>query len=283
MLARIGQTTFGIATEIAWIGAHLAMYPIGLVSRPLDARVATPGGPHGLAGLTALQRGPIHTAAGPDTATIPIVLIHGIGDNHTIFATLTTELTRRGFTSLWTFDYGLFTADVRQTARTLATVVEELARRTGHLTVHVIGHSLGGLIARYYIQRMGGGTGTTPRIDTLITLGTPHQGTDAARLAGAWGKAWPLVRQLRPDSDLISELAEPAPEVTTRFVAFHSDLDHLIVPQWRGRIDHPDLDHVNIAVHRVGHMSLTNNRTVAHRIAGILTSPESLPAQNPYQ
>ena len=111
-------------------------------------------------------------------------------------------------------------------------------------------------------------------VDTLVTLGTPHQGTQMARLA----TVLPLVKQLTPTSDLMRELAEPAPECRTRFVAFHTDLDHLIVPSWRARLEHPDLDATNIAIRRVGHMSLTNNRSVAHQIAGILSAIDDQPS-----
>lgn len=254
-----------LATEIGWIGVHLAMYPLGLVTnavsgntRSLDRRRG-----HGLSRLSPIQRGLIHSAGGLDVAATPIVLVHGIGDNHTIFAMLGRELRRRGFSSLWTFDYGLFTADVRSTASRLAELVARVSAETGYDRVHIIGHSLGGLVARYFVQRLDGDA----LVDTLVTLGTPHQGTQAARLASVL----PLVRQLTPDSDLMGELAEPAGGCRTRFVAFHTDLDHLIVPGWRARLEHPDLQATNVAVHRVGHMSLTNNRSVAHQIAATLS------------
>ncbi|WP_324274364.1 esterase/lipase family protein [Blastococcus brunescens] len=38
--------------------------------------------------------------------------------------------------------------------------------------MHVVGHSLGGLIARYHVQRQGGDR----RVESLVTLGTPHEG-----------------------------------------------------------------------------------------------------------
>ena len=58
---------------------------------------------------------------------------------------------------------------------------------------------------------------------------------------------------------MIQELAEPAPGCRTRFIAFHSDIDHLIVPSRNARLDHPDLNVRNIAVRGVGHLSMANN------------------------
>ncbi len=50
--------------------------------------------------------------------------------------------------------------------------IEKLTAESGYEKVHVIGHSLGGLITRYYVQRMGGHA----RVHTVVTLGTPHSG-----------------------------------------------------------------------------------------------------------
>jgi triacylglycerol lipase len=99
-----------------------------------------------------------------------------------------------------------------------------------------------------------------------VTLGTPHQGTELARI----GKVFPLIRQLHPESDLIAELAEPAPDCSTRFLAFYSDLDQLIVPRRNAAIDHPDLNARSIAVKGVGHLSMPNNARIGYEIASVL-------------
>jgi hypothetical protein len=79
-----------------------------------------------------------------------------------------------------------------------------------------------------------------------------------------------LVRQLRPDSDVIAELREPAPGCRTRFVAVWSDLDQLIVPKQRAKIVHPDLSARNVYVRGVGHMSLPVDGRVVHEICTTL-------------
>ncbi|HEY5845263.1 MAG TPA: alpha/beta fold hydrolase [Microlunatus sp.] len=246
----------GVVLEAGWVTAHLLMYPLGLVAEPVTRR----GRRHDLRGLNPHQRGLVHYAV--DAAATPILFVHGIIDNHSIFALLERALRRRGFSDLSSFDYGLLTTDVRRAAQDLAAAVERLSAESGYERVHVVGHSLGGLIARYYVQRMGG----HERVRTLITLGTPHQGTELARV----GQLLPLVRQLRPDSDLISELAEHSSDCSTRFVAFYSDLDQLIVPSRNARIDHRDLDVRNVAIRGLGHFSLPNNRDIAFQIASAL-------------
>ena len=245
----------GAAVEIAWLTTHLAMYPLGLVG----SRWPLPAGRLTLAGLSPAQRGLL--VSDIRAAGTPILLAHGIIDNHTIFALMRRQLLRRGFSSIHTFSYSPLTLDVRRTAQRMGEEIEAICEASGSEQIHVIGHSLGGLIARYYIQRLGG----DKRVPTCVTLGTPHQGTVAARLLPL-----PLVRQLRPDSDLMAELAEPAPDCRTRFVAFYSDVDQLIVPQRRARVRHPDLVASNVRVYGVGHLSLPFHGEVVHHITGVL-------------
>ena len=247
----------GLAIEAGWATAHLMMYPLGLLSA---SSPIVGGGRHDLRGLSPEQRGLFHH--GVEAAETPILLVHGIIDNHAIFTVLDRALRRRGFQTLATYDYGLFTQNIPRAALRLGEAIEQLSAATGYERIHVIGHSLGGLIARYFVQRLGGDS----RVHTLVTLGTPHQGTQLAWAASLL----PLVRQLTPGSPVIRELAEPAQGCPTRFIAFFSDIDHLVVPGRNARIDHPDLNVQNIAALGVGHLSMPNNRKIAFTIAQAL-------------
>jgi hypothetical protein len=265
----VPRVATGVAREAGWVTAHLVTYPFGLIN---EAN-AKPSRRHDLVGLSPHQRSLVHYAV--DAAATPILLVHGIVDNHTIFAPLERALRRRGFTDLSSFDYGVLTTDVRATAADLAVAVEKLVAESGAEKVHVIGHSLGGLITRYYVQRMGG----HERVHTVVTLGTPHQGTVLARAAALL----PLVRQLRPGSDLIEELNAPAPDCDTRFIAFYSDLDQLILPSRNARIEHPDLRARNVAVRGIGHMSLTNDGGIAFQIAAALAHLDDRVESDPHE
>ncbi len=256
-VARLPRVAGGVVVEVAWAAAHTVMYPLGLVSGRAARRLRR----HDLAGMSPEQRGLVHH--GVATAETPILLVHGIIDNHSIFALLQRALRRRGFATVSAYDYGLLTRDIPAAARLLGEAVEKLAVGSGYERVHVIGHSLGGLIARYYVQRLGGDA----RVHTLVTLGTPHSGTELARP----GRRLPLIGQLTPGSAVLRELAEPAPGCRTRFLAFASDLDHMVWPRRNARLEHPDLQVRNVAVQGVGHLSLPNNATIAFTIASALT------------
>ena len=243
------STLSGLAVEIGWVSAHAAIYPLGLFR---DRGDDPDPGRFRFGDLPLAQRGLI--GADVEAATTPIVLIHGIVDNRTIFTMMRRGLRRRGFGCIRSFSYGPHTNDLRATAERFGAFIEDLVEETGSDRVQVIGHSLGGLIARYYVQRLGGDA----RVQTLVTLGSPHQGTLAARLLPN-----KLVRQLRPGSDVLNELAEPS-SCTTRMLAFYSDVDQLIVPARNARLEHPDLTARNVLVRGVGHLSLPISGRIVH-------------------
>lgn len=245
----------GAAVEIAWVATHLATYPLGVVqekSRPDVDRFT-------LQDLPPVHRGLL--IGDVEAAGTPILLLHGLVDNRSIFTVLRRALRRRGFGRVWTMNYHVLTNDLRAAARRLEASVEAICEQTGYERIHVVGHSMGGILARYYVQRLGGDA----RVHTLVTLGSPHGGTRAARLLPGG-----VARQLRPSSDIITELTKPAPGCRTRFVAFWSDLDALISPKRAARIEHPDLLARNVFVRGAGHMSLPIDARVTREIAATL-------------
>ncbi|MEN3362394.1 MAG: triacylglycerol lipase [Mycobacteriales bacterium] len=246
----------GAGTELAWIAAHVALYPIGFRA----ARPAGTGDRHRLEGLSPLQRGLLHGDV--EAAGTPILLLHGMIGNGSIFTVLRRSLCRRGFGPVHTVNYSPLTRDVRIAARTLGRQVESLCARTGYERVHVIAHSLGGVIARYYVQRLGGDA----RVHTLVTLGTPHSGTYAAHLLPVR-----LARQVRPGSALLAELDAPVHRCDTRFVAIWSDLDQLIYPKEHAQLEHPGLTTRNVLLAGAGHLSLPSDRRVVLELARTLT------------
>lgn len=247
----------GMAVEVAYTMVHLAVYPWGLIDEALR-----PGGVlthHRTDTLSPGERSLL--VSDLDGAGRPVLLVHGIVDNRSIFVHLARVLRRRGHGIVQAVNYSpltAFTGDIRAAARDLGEHVERLCAVAGVDRVHVIGHSLGGLIARYYVQRLGG----DDRVDTLITLGSPHRGSYLAHLVP------PTIvpRQLQPGSDLLHELTEPAPGCRTRFIAVWSRMDQLIVPQRSARLEHPDLQVTNVRLDHVGHMAMTIHPEVVHLV-----------------
>jgi pimeloyl-ACP methyl ester carboxylesterase len=252
-LCRPSTLTGGLA-ELAWVGAHVLMYPLGTRTATLrpDPRNRPGEQPPAARALFA---------ADPLAARIPVVLVHGLVDNRSVFSVMHRSLRRRGFAHVCTWNYSPLLTDITRGATDLGAHIERVCAQTGHDRVHVVGHSLGGLIARYYVQRQGGDR----RVESLVTLGTPHEGSLWAHVVPT-----PLIRQLRPGSPVMRELSEPAPGCRTPVTAVYSDLDQIVVPTSSGRCDHPDLQARNVLFRGIGHMSLPRHRAVVDEIAATL-------------
>ncbi|MGW3660807.1 esterase/lipase family protein [Streptomyces sp. NPDC005151] len=247
------------ALELVVLIGHVLLYPSGMTGERHDATPPAEQPPTAPAGARALP------TESPERR--PVVLLHGFIDNRSVFVLLRRSLARHGWHHLESLNYSPLTCDIRTAAELLGRHVEEICTRTGHHEVDIVGHSLGGLIARYYVQRLGGDR----RVRTLVTLGTPHGGTSVAPVASAH----PIVRQMRSGSAPIEELRRPAPGCRTRFVSFWSELDQVIVPVEAACIDHPDLDALNVRVTGIGHLALPVHPAVAAGIRQALESPES--------
>lgn len=245
--------------ELASIAATVALYPRGVLAETpvLDDDRAR------LDPLSPVTRGLM--LGDLDAVGTPVVLVHGIVHNRTAFTVIRRALTRRGYGRVTTVNYSPLTTDVADAAERLGRHVERICDRTGYDRVNVIGHSLGGIIARYWVQRRGGDR----RVATLVTLGSPHRGTTLARLLPL-----PVTRQLRPGSGVIRELAAPT-RARCRVVSVWSDRDEIVVPAHHGRLEHPDLDVTNVAIHGVGHLALLVDGAAVSACVQALQPPQA--------
>ena len=245
--------------EAAILAGHLLLYPSGIVQE----RRCVPGPARAVSRDPKSSSAP--TAQLPGPTSPPVVLLHGFIDNRSVFLLLRRSLAQHGRQQIESLNYSPLTCDIRCAAELLGRHIEEICERSGSDRVDVVGHSLGGLIARYYVQRLGGDL----RVRTLVTLGTPHAGTRVVPLANAH----PIVRQMRPGSAVIEELALPAPGCRTQFVSFWSDLDRVMDPLETACLDHPDLTVQNVRVSGIGHLALPVHPAVATGIRQALDTP----------
>ncbi|RAG86927.1 lipase [Streptacidiphilus pinicola] len=230
----------GVGLEGAALTGHLLLYPGGIAPerRP--------------------SRDDLHCAHPSGSGHRPVLLIHGLFDNRAVFTVLRNSLLVHGWDHVHAVNYSPFSLDIPRAAVLLGRHVERLHRVYDGDPVTIIGHSLGGVIARYYVQRLGGGA-LVPRV---VTLATPHQGTETARLL----HPLPIVRQLRPNSEVLAELNRPAPGCYTHFLCISGDLDPLILPPRNATLNHPDLHAENLLIRNAGHLSLPIHGEVLARV-----------------
>ncbi|CAN5294890.1 hypothetical protein BH23ACT9_BH23ACT9_03680 [soil metagenome] len=243
-------TYIGTVRELALTAVHAAAYPLGMArdanrrSRPLH------------------DYDDLGMATDSETAGMPVILVHGWIHNRSAFLGISRVLRRQGFRHIHAFDYNPLVYDVPEVAGMLAAEVDRVLSITGASKVMVVGHSMGGVVTRYYIQQLGGDA----KIDTVISLGTPHRGTYAAYLG--MGAAAP---QMKPGSSLMKQLEATARPSDVRWIAVYSDLDLLILPAVNAKLVHPALRAHNIKVADLGHLSLLLSGEVMRVVVSHLT------------
>lgn len=110
-------------------------------------------------------------------------------------------------------------------------------------------HSMGGLVARAYLERHGAG-----RISKVITIATPHQGTGLARLG--LGRC---AREMEPGSALLRRLATGGP-LSVPFLSVWSSEDNFLVPASSSELK--GARHLSLA--GIGHLSMAFSRRIGH-------------------
>jgi triacylglycerol lipase len=92
----------------------------------------------------------------------------------------------------------------------------------------LVGFSMGGLVCRYYIQKMDGFN----RVRRFVTLSTPNHGTLWALLSGRSG-----VKEMRPGSRLLDELNGDVSKLAPLdYTSIYTPLDLTIVPPSSSRM-----------------------------------------------
>lgn len=172
----------------------------------MEAEVADSG--HTAVYLRQLLRGnrvPPAAASTPAPVALdaaPVLLIHGYLATRGSLALLERRLHDRRHLVL-SYRLGLMNlGDIRESAAVIARKVESLVAQTSVRKVDIVAHSMGGLVALYYVKRLGG----RDRVRRLILLGTPATGTWSALLGlftAPFGRA---SLQLLPSSSFLREL-----------------------------------------------------------------------------
>lgn len=108
-----------------------------------------------------------------------------------IYDDLIDSLTRNGYedgVNLFTFPYE-WRNNNETSALYLQSKIEGVLQETDVSKVDVVAHSMGGLVARAYVEEISG-THYDDTIDQLITIGTPHNGSPEAYLKWEAGEGF---------------------------------------------------------------------------------------------
>jgi triacylglycerol lipase len=170
-----------------------------------------------IAGVLSHLEGP---PVPPQPGRPPVVLVHGIFSGEKDMRRLASHLRAEGWE---VFVPTLTPNDGQNRLEDLAHQLSDYAQRElPGRQFDLVGFSMGGLVSRYYLQRIAG----PDRVRRFITMASPHNGTHTARLTNSPGCV-----QMRPGSEFLRDLARDADSLRkVNFTSFYTPLDTIIVP-----------------------------------------------------
>ena len=145
-------------------------------------------------GQLILTRAGRRTRPQPSGASRAVMFVHGFGAAGAVFEPLRRKVEAQLGVPTLDFTYGSHWPFGRVTDA-LSRAVD--ARLDDGQRLDLVGHSLGGIVARWYVQELGGAA----RVDRVVTMATPHAGTRSARVAPG-----PLRSVLLPESPVVRRL-----------------------------------------------------------------------------
>jgi triacylglycerol lipase len=155
----------------------------------------------------------------------PIIFVHGfVGSTVVNFTSMISRFKRAGYPSdhLHYYTYNTLPG-VANGAEILKKKVAEVMKKTGKSKVDIISHSMGGLVSRYYMKKLGG----AKNIDQIVNIATPHKGT-------IWANLVPITqatRDMRPGSPLLNSISGYYPGLN-----LWSKCDEIVIPHSSARV-----------------------------------------------
>ncbi|WP_316898925.1 alpha/beta fold hydrolase [Pseudodesulfovibrio indicus] len=189
---------------------------------------------------------------------VPVLLVHGLYHNRTAWLVFARRLRRAGFANVHTYGYNTFTKDFGTAMEGMRARLDELLGDDPDARVMLVGHSLGGLVCRC----AAGDPRFRDRVAGLVTLGSPHGGSELAWLGGNR-----MARDLIPGR-AISRAVAQAPDPDCPRLCVYTLTDDYVFPLdllrtgrdgWTERVCAP-----------MGHVWMLYSRQVAAMALGFL-------------
>jgi triacylglycerol lipase len=152
----------------------------------------------------------------------PVVLVHGITDKNTIFQEMSDYLTNLGWS---VHSINLSPNDGSEKLEALAAQVARYIDQVflKDRFIDLVGFSMGGLVTRYYLQRLGG----IKRVQRYISISAPNHGTITA-----YSLPYEGVLEMRPRSEFLEDLERDSTDCLSKIncTTIWTPFDLMIVP-----------------------------------------------------
>jgi pimeloyl-ACP methyl ester carboxylesterase len=183
----------------------------------------------------------------------PVLLLHGFAGSDAVWDPLARALRVSGFGYVARVSYNSFITDADEVVRAVREQAAASLAATEAGGLHLIGHSLGGLLLRSAVDH-----GMLVDLVTVVTIATPHAGLRLARwLPGS------CARLMHPGSSIVRSV--PSEHGAVRWVTFSSDGDR-VVPPSSARLEelHPAV--TNVHVPGRGHLTICRDPGLVARV-----------------
>lgn len=202
--------------------------------------------------LGEVYRSTMEGERSPEERGPPVVLLHGYLMNRTNWIWLGPRLARRGIGPLFGTSY-FSPQSLDRSAAHLARFVDDVRAREGAEKVDIIAHSLGGVVARHYVEHLDGAS----KVRRVVTIATPYRGTIWAWLAFGGAR-----------SALLRHEREPGPNPGgVPFFSIWSRSDNIVVPSTSSELTSDPGDLADVVFDDIGHGAMLFSPRVADAIA----------------
>jgi triacylglycerol lipase len=194
----------------------------------------------------------------------PILLVHGLMDTSFKMRQISSHLHNLGWQVL----------DIDLTPNNGDALLEVLAQQVADLIdksfapdqpIDLLGFSMGGLVSRYYLQRLGG----LDRVQRFISISAPNNGTIAAYFTTRLG-----CKQMQPDSDFMRDLNRDVDRLKSlNFTCLWTPFDLIILPPNSSQLGFG----TDLSIPVVAHPLMVVDRRILTAITTALTQPVASP------
>ena len=187
---------------------------------------------------------------------IPVLLLHGLFHNRSCWFWVRRLLRKNDFTALYSLNLHPW-RDIETLTELVARQVDKIRHKHKVDRIAIVGHSMGGIIARNFLQLRGG----DDKIAFLVTLGSPHHGSQLAPFS-----LWSIGASAQPSSPFLAKLNQSPMPKGTKVTSIYTSKDNIIIPHMSANL--PDAQ--NIVLDKIGHMGLIfSPRSLKHIIPAL--------------